>query len=450
MGHKGKEGPKGSCSNEKASAGLPALQLTTTTTTPFNPKEVADPFELLDMCVAALQDKRGPTREHAMAALCGALEALPPLDELDSRCLTIFALCGVSIKKAAINPKEARLAYRAVGLLALTLRAGAPGLLAHAFPLLFKTVQAHDDAPTLVAALDCLAAVTFAAALDAEEAERSLKAVWAVVFPPVSRSSNSNSKASSRPTNTTSSSSSSQSQAQAVVVAAAVSAWTFLLTTVTLTDAQRKAADRAAWAATIASLARLLDADDRAVRMAAGEALAVCAELNLTQHTPRKDMDALRARASDLAAEAGGKGVAEKKLLPGHRDLFKQVAAFLDRGERPAARTVRVAKDGRGAVRVATWSKLAQLNFLRRFLAGGFLKHVQGNALFKEAFCVGADEGKMLSVAKRKQNAKAKQKELTVNRDMVWERKNVLCLPQDAAPVENRKPAEKLLQIGWH
>ncbi|KAK3152511.1 hypothetical protein QOZ80_2BG0159980 [Eleusine coracana subsp. coracana] len=417
MGHKGKEGAaKGSSGgNEKSSSAT------------------------------------GQARAHAGACHGGALEALPPLDELDSRCLTVFALCGVSIKKALANPKEARLAYRAVGLLALTLRAGAPGLLAHAFPLLSKTVQAHDDAPTLVAALDCLAAVTYAGALDAEEAERSLKAVWAVVFPPVSRSTSNSSKASSRPTNTTSSSSShSQSQSQAVVVAAAVSAWTFLLTTVSLTDAQRKAADRNAWAATIASLAGLLDADDRAVRIAAGEALAVCAELNLTQHTTRKDMEALQTKVRDLAAEAGGKGVAEKKLLPEQRDLFKQVAAFLDRGERPAARTVRVAKDGRGAVRVATWSKLAQLNFLRRFLAGGFLKHVQGNALFKEAFCVGADEGKTLSVARRKQNAKAKQKELTVNRDMVWERKNVLCLPQDAAPVENRKPAEKLLQIGWH
>ncbi|TVU33099.1 hypothetical protein EJB05_24884, partial [Eragrostis curvula] len=414
MGHKGKEGANKGTGGETAAFGISALQLTTTTS--FNPKDAQDPFELLDMCVAALQDRRGPTREQAMAALVGALEALPLLDELDSRCLTIFALCGVSIKKSAANPKEARLAYRAVGLLALTLRAGAPSLLAESFPLLSKTVQAqaaasHDDAPTLVAALDCLAAVTFAGALDAEDAERSLKAIWAVIFPPTSRS-------------TTTKTSSAKKTNAPVVVAAAVSTWTFLITTAATTDAQRKS-DRANWTTTISSLARLLDHDDRAVRMAAGEALAVTA----------------------LAAEAGGKGV-DKKLLPEQKDLFRQIAAFLDdHGERPK-KSVRVSSSGGALLRVSTWAKLVQLNFLRGFLGAGFLKHVQGNALFKEAFCVGADEGKTLSIAKRRQNSKAKQKDLKVNRDMAWERKNVLCLPQDPA-IENRKP-EKLLQIGWH
>ena len=42
--------------------------------------------------------------------------------------------------------------------------------------------------------------------------------------------------------------------------------------------------------------------------MAAGEELAVCVELNLTQHTPCKDTEALQVRVSDLATEAGGKG----------------------------------------------------------------------------------------------------------------------------------------------
>ena len=48
--------------------------------------------------------------------------------------------------------------------------------------------------------------------------------------------------------------------------------------------------------------------------MAAGEALAVCVELNLTQDTPRKDMEAVRAWVSDLAIEAAGKG-ADKTLF---------------------------------------------------------------------------------------------------------------------------------------
>ncbi|KAK3152505.1 hypothetical protein QOZ80_2BG0159900 [Eleusine coracana subsp. coracana] len=339
MGRKGKEAAAkaGVADTTTAAAQLRELSLTTTTT--FKPNDAADPFDLLDMCVAALQDKRGPTREHAMAALCGALEALPPLDELDSRCLTVFALCGVSIKKAATNPKEARLAYRTVGLLALTLRAGAPDLLAHAFPLLSKTLRvqaAHDDAPTLVAALDCLAAVTFAGALDAEDVDRSMKA-----------------------------------------------------------------------------------------------------------YVPKKDMEVVVATVRDLAIEAGGQGVS-KTMLPEQRHLFRQVVAFLDHDERPTVTvTVRASTGRRNHVlKVSTWAKVVQLNFIRSFLGGGFLKHVQDNELFKEVFSFDVEVGKRLSIAKRKEMDKNRDKSMNVRRDLRWECKHVLCL-------ESRSP-DKVLQLGWH
>jgi hypothetical protein len=39
------------------------------------------------MCVKALQDKGASTREKVLAALASALEELPPLTELDDRCL---------------------------------------------------------------------------------------------------------------------------------------------------------------------------------------------------------------------------------------------------------------------------------------------------------------------------------------------------------------------------
>ncbi|KAK3156363.1 hypothetical protein QOZ80_2AG0106330 [Eleusine coracana subsp. coracana] len=429
MGRKGKEAAaKAGVVETMTAAQLGELSLTTTTT--FKPNDAADPFDLLDMCVAALQDKRGPTREHAMAALCGALEALPPLDELDSRCLTVFALCGVSIKKAATNPKEARLAYRAVGLLALTLRAGAPDLLAHAFPLLSKTLRvqaAHDDAPTLVAALDCLAAVTFAGALDVEDVDRSMKAVWAVIFP----------SASSRPTVKATA-----WRATAQVAVAAVSAWTFLVTTVPMTASEVKTS-RASWNAAVASLAGLLEHGDRAVRMAAGEALAVCIELNLAQYVPKKDMEIVVATVRDLAIEAGGQGVS-KTMLPEQRHMFRQVVAFLDHDEQPTVTvTVRASTGRRNHVlKVSTWAKVVQLNFLRSFLGGGFLKHVQDNELFKEAFSFDVQVGKRLSIAKRKEMDKNRDKSMNVRRDLRWECKHVLCL-------ESRSP-DKVLQLGWH
>jgi hypothetical protein len=122
--------------------------------------------------------------------------------------------------------------------------------------------------------------------------ERSIKAVWDLIAPSVSRPSKISGDAST-------------TKASPQVLAAAVSTWAFFITTiVSVTDAHRKA-DSAVWNAAVASLAGLLDSEDRAVRMAAGEALAVCVELNLTS---RKGADALAAKVPELASEAPGRG----------------------------------------------------------------------------------------------------------------------------------------------
>jgi hypothetical protein len=101
----------------------------------------------------------------------------------------------------------------------------------------------------------------------------------------------------------------------------------------------------------IAFLSTLLGAEDRAVRMAAGEALALCFELKLLDVSACEDdddddtgvagtsksklfldMQALKAKiaglASNLSAEAGGKG-ADKKNLSDQRDLFQRILDFV-------------------------------------------------------------------------------------------------------------------------
>ncbi|KAF8691532.1 hypothetical protein HU200_040679 [Digitaria exilis] len=456
MGHKNKEGgnknktatggeainkatggkKKKATGDASSSSSLPAPSVA------FNPKDVTGPFELLDMSIAALHDKRASasTRESALSSLAAALERVLPLDEAtDARPLVVFALCGASIKKgnttSPTSGKEARLAFRAVGLLALTLlNGGSTEILAESFPMLAKTLQFAPamEAATVIAALDCLAAVTFAGALGPEEAERSLKAIWSVIFPNPKSATVASTKVTPQ------------------VLAAAASTWTFLVTTASLTDAAQRKSERAAWTATVASLASLLDAaDDRAVRMAAGEAMAVCVELNLTQHASRKDMEAVIARVSDLAAEAGGKG-ADKTLFVEQKVMFRQILAFMERGERAPTVAVRTtSSEKKEMIKASTWAKIAQLNFLRRFLGGGFLAHVKGNKMFKETFDVGADEKAALSIAKRKLNVKLKQKVMKMNRELSWAVKNVYCLPQGAQPPESNKP-DQLLKLGWH
>ncbi|CAO2034663.1 unnamed protein product [Urochloa humidicola] len=401
-----------------------------------NGKPEASPFDRVDACIRNLQDRsdkyywpkitRSPaTRAAAMAGIVGELEGHRlPLESLDMRCLTIFALAGISIRKG--TPTEARLAYRVVGLLLLTLQDGSPGpLLDEAFPVLSKAI--HDDGVTpelAAAAIDCLAAASFAGARHAGEAQRSMEAIWRVIagHPVRSRSASKLKKTSP------------------MLVAAAMSAWTFLLTTVVSATTRRTG-----WSVAIASLMELLDADDRRVRMAAGEALAVCVELNLTQG---KEMDNLSAKVSDLAVESAGKR-ADNSLLGKQKELFSQIAAFLDHGEAPT-----VSWEHHGMMKVSTWVRLAQFNFLSKFLGNGFLEHVQGNPQLKEAFSFGPVEGKPLSIQKEKRSVPIDDflRDLEPKRNWYswdsWEYNYISCLPRKI--VFRKCLPEKLLELGWH
>jgi hypothetical protein len=42
----------------------------------------------------------------------------------------------------------------------------------------------------------------------------------------------------------------------------------------------------------------------------------------------------------------------------------------------------------REVIKLSTWTNVFQLNFLRIFLGTSFLKHLQCNTLFEEAFCI--------------------------------------------------------------
>ena len=120
----------------------------------------------------------------------------------------------------------------------------------------------------------------------------------------------------------------------------------------------------------------------------------------------------------------------------------------MERGERPRPLVLWTSPDRRESIRASTWAKMAQLNFLRRFLAGGFLAHVKGNRLFKETFDVGTDDKATLSIARRKVVLKAMDKGMKMNRELSWAVKNVYCLPQGGPP-ESNKP-DQLLKLGWH
>ncbi|CAN6234712.1 unnamed protein product [Urochloa humidicola] len=149
-------------------------------------------------------------------------------------------------------------------------------------------------------------------------------------------------------------------------------------------------------------------------------------------------MGTLAAKVSDLAAEPAGKRT-DNSLLREQKELFGQITAFLDHGEPPAA-----SWEWHDMMKVSTWARLAQLNFLRRFLGDGFFNHVRGNPLLSEAFSFGRVEGKPLMIQNKERSMPIDDFLLDMKRDWSGVNRNIWVVRME------RRRARKLLQLGWH
>ncbi|CAN6312236.1 unnamed protein product [Urochloa humidicola] len=377
---------------------------------------------VLDKYIDDLYEKRGSTREKALGALVDAFESFVLLGLVENKYVTLLSQFTNSIKKG--STKEVCLACHAIGLLAVTLGAGSSSheIMDESHPQLLRILQTWPDAPKMISALDCLAVVTFVGATDLAETQLSMKAIWDVIHP----KSGSNIGIVRKP--------------KPPLLAAAVSAWAFLLTTV---DSSRRNTDT--WK-------DLLEAEDRAVRIAAGEALALCFELKLLDVSSNEEvgvdsdtretsgsknqlflnMQALKAKISglvyNLSMEAGGRG-ADKKNLNDQRDLFQRISDFIKSGECPEESLKISGKNG--ILRVTSWRESVQLNYLRQFLGRGFLKHAQDNDLLHDIFDIKIDRVETMSNTEKKifrsEEEKGRALKLNKERRLAQERKqNIL------------------------
>uniref|UniRef100_A0A0E0CI09 Interferon-related developmental regulator N-terminal domain-containing protein n=1 Tax=Oryza meridionalis TaxID=40149 RepID=A0A0E0CI09_9ORYZ len=368
---------------------------------------------VLEKVAVSVHDSRASTREAALAELIAALEGFLSADDAEGGYTDeILRGCYVSIKKRAA--REACLALRAVALLAVTLGpgatvtskniaaeeaapyplgSGAKKIMKATYPLASRILEAPQaDASLVVAALECLAVVAFVdvAAENMDDTEACMNALWAVICPSAGPKLSGAAKEAASPR----------------VLAAAVSAWTLVLTTTGGWNKKKKVSPAAPWrgAAAHAHLVSLLGSDSREVRMAAGEALAVTIEMKLfTEKNNGVLFSKMEARASDLAIDAAGAGV-DKTNFVEQKELFKDITTFLAGGKPPAI-SVRTSSSNYGLLTTSTWKDNARLNFLRRFLAGGFLHHLQGKGLMSQVFVIDDDEvtGK-LSAARSKRS----------------------------------------------
>lgn len=401
------------------SSGLSDLQFAQAT------EHVSSQEFVLDKYVDALYEKRGSTREEALGALTDAFESFVLLGLVENKYVTLLSQFINSIKRGSV--KEVCLACRCIGLLAITLGAGSSSheIMDESHPHLLRVLQTWPDTQKMISALDCLAVVTFVGATDLAETQLSLKAIWDVIHP----KSGSNVGVVRKP--------------KPPLLAAAVSAWAFLLTTI---GSSRRNTD--SWKEPITFLCSLLEAEDRAVRIAAGEALALCFELRLfdvsssdeadvdsyaresggSNHQLFLNMQALKAKLSglvySLSMEAGGRG-ADKKNLNDQRDLFQRISDFIKSGECPEE-SLRISGKN-GILRVTSWRESIQLNYMRRFLGRGFLKHSQDNDLLHEVFDIKIDRTENMSATEKKMFRSGEEKgralKLNKERRLAQERK---------------------------
>uniref|UniRef100_A0A0E0JXD6 Interferon-related developmental regulator N-terminal domain-containing protein n=1 Tax=Oryza punctata TaxID=4537 RepID=A0A0E0JXD6_ORYPU len=382
---------------------------------------------VLEKVAVSLHESRASTREAALASLVGALEGFVPAHLIGWHHRgEILRGCCASIKKGAA--KEARLALRAAALLAVTLGPGSkrrimpsetydplepgPGskkIMAETFPLVSRIVEVSTDASLLIAALESLAVVAFVdvAAENMDDTEACMKALWGLIRPSTGPKVGGEARKTSPH-----------------VLAAAVSAWTLVLTTTDGWKKKNKASSSpAAWRDAAAHLASLLHSDSRAVRMAAGEALTVTIEMKLlTRDSNGALISTVAARAAELANEAAGAGVGKANFVE-QKELFKNITTFLAGGKAPVS-SVRTSSSNHGRLTTSTWTDIVRLNFVRRFLGGGFMPHLEGKGVMGEkapligqVFVVKEDDMAMDEKEKKVEKQRALKKERLITSD---------------------------------
>lgn len=324
---------------------------------------------LLDQCLDSLYEKRGSTREKALTSMIEAFSSDVQHEFVEKKFATLLHRSLNSIKKG--SSKEIALASHLIGLLALTTGCGdrAREILEESVCPISEAINASADSLKIQALVECLAIITFVGSEAPEETNKFMELMWQVIHPKLGPNVSS-------------------AKPSAPVITAVVSAWSLLITTMDGWALNSKSLQES-----IAHFSTLLDKDDRSVRIAAGEALALIFEVGMLEKSvdeankPRElaHLHGLRSKVlnqvQSLSVEAGGKGSA-KKDLKSQRNTFRDVQEFLENGSCPETSM----KIGGDSLETTTWSELIQLKFLKRFLGGGFVKHMQENEFLQEVF----------------------------------------------------------------
>ncbi|GJX73029.1 interferon-related developmental regulator family protein [Tanacetum coccineum] len=273
-------------------------------------------------------DALGSTREKALENIIEAFNSSLPHEFIEKKYATLLHQCLHSVKKG--SSKEIALASHVIGLLALTAGLGekAAEILEDSVTPISEALRSRSEATKLESLLEGLAVIAFVGGNGPEETEKCMQLMWQVVHPKLGPN-----VVATTPSPT--------------IIIAVVSAWSFLLdieNPVGLSVHDFKfedclnslvvrlwTLDPKLWQESVSYLYTLLDKDDRSVRIAVVEALALIYEMgNLEKFGGGSKGDSdnsvknvahihgfrtkILNQVRNLSAEAGGKAIAKKDL----------------------------------------------------------------------------------------------------------------------------------------
>ncbi|KAK9287519.1 hypothetical protein L1049_015940 [Liquidambar formosana] len=292
-----------------------------------------------------LFEKRGSTRESALSSIIEGFTVNLHHQFAEKYFATLMHRCLNSIKRG--SPKEICLASHVMGLLAITIGCGdnAHELFEESLPPLSQALKHGAEATKI---LDCLAIVTFVGGHNSEDIERSMQIIWQFIHPGLG-------------------SNVAMSKHSADVLCAAISAWSFLLTMVDGWKLSYKY-----WKGAISHFLDELEDNEESVRVAAGAALGLIVETGCLE------------KFSSAAKVSTDKSIHEGNTSPSG---YSSIQELRDRILKQDGYCPEISmKIGGQRLTLSTWSQSMQLNFLKRFLGGGFVKHMLENNLLHDVF----------------------------------------------------------------
>lgn len=331
--------------------------------------------DLFETCLEELYEKRASTREKALQNLIGLLREGVQEEQCARSASTLVGRCSNCMRKG--GAAESALAATLLGLHILTLGEQNDSLFAEISPDLEKVAVAGKSVACKAAAIESLAVCCFVAAEDfmvTLQVMNKLRGLWRADSPKVK--------------------------------AAALRSWSLLFISLPNLPGSDAVED------VLSALSVQLHDADVEVRGAAGEAVALlyhaCGFPDMLGAVDEEDaededpagadvmsvhsastavsgLDDVMDRMKDLASNKGDLGGMRRSRRDraALRGTFRELCSILEDGETPA---IKVKLQHGDSLVLNTLPGCVTMNFLKRFLAGGFQAHMQANAVLHAVF----------------------------------------------------------------